>query len=84
MRTCSIVRKFRHSAGSLRSEGSLSPPRIPIYEDVLQLRSSKQDRADLFYSEAFIYGPFSDVALDSNCSKTIVETHLPGQFQVVW
>jgi len=30
----------------------------------------------LFYSKAFIYGPFSDVALDSNCSKTVVATHL--------
>jgi hypothetical protein len=30
--------------------------------DVLQLRLSKQDKADLFYLKAFIYGPFSDVA----------------------
>ena len=29
----------------------------------------------MFYSEAFIYGPFSDVALDPNSSKTVVATH---------
>jgi hypothetical protein len=43
--------------------------------DVLQIRSSKQDRTDLFYSKAFIYGYFSDVALDPNSSKTVFATH---------
>jgi hypothetical protein len=32
-------------------------------------------QTDLFYSEAFIYRPFSDVALDWNSSKTVVATH---------
>jgi hypothetical protein len=49
--------------------------RIRRTTDVLQLRSSKQDKVDLFYSESFIYRPFSDVTLDSDGSKTVVATH---------
>jgi len=46
-----------------------------VLKDVLQIRSSKQDRINLFYSEAFIYGHFSDVALDPNSSQTVFATH---------
>jgi len=37
-------------------------PALWSASDVLQLRASKQDKVELFYLEAFIYGPFSDVA----------------------
>ena len=43
--------------------------------DVLQIWSSKQDRTYLFDSEAFIYGPFSDVPPGPKSLQTVFATH---------
>ena len=51
------------------------------YRDVLQLRSSKQDQGNLFYSKVFIYGPFSNVSSDADGRKTVVATHPARQLE---
>ena len=57
-----LAHYHRYGALTRRGRGSAIHVQLACFRDVLQLRASKQDKVDLFYLEAFIYGSFSDIA----------------------